>query len=218
MTTWMAILWASAWAGDVTHPLVKHEDIADGRPDSLPEGFVQSYETGQGFTLDLGDTLTLGAPQGSSATAMGNANVVTAVGRSWYSMVYNGTQAATMGKAVLMGLSGVPDPAMFMAPASLAGSQVRVVRMKLAGTKRKPTIWVECEFIEAKDRENSSGILTVSDIDNALRIGEVSSGEVMTREIAIARLKEAKDLLDLGVLTPEQFEAEKAKYLPILTP
>jgi hypothetical protein len=209
---------STAWAGDLTHPLVRHSDIVDGRPDSLPEGFVQAYETGAGFTLEVGDTLTLGQPQGASATAMGNATVATAVGRSWYASVYNGTQAATMGKAVLSGLSGAPDPALYMAPASLAGAEVRVVRMKLAGTKRKPTVWAECELVEAKSRANSSGIVTVSDIDLALRTQEVSSGELVTRELAIQRLKEAKDLLDIGVYTQEQFEAEKAKYLPYVAP
>jgi hypothetical protein len=172
--------------------------------------------------------LTLGTPGGTSATgflagggagASGaglGAGVATAVGSSWYTQVYNGTQAATMGKAVLAGLAGVPNPALYMAPATLQGTQVKVVRLKLAGTRGKPTVWAECEIVDQKARENRSGLVTVGDLDQALRLGEVTSDEHLTREQAIAKLEEAKKLLDLQLYTQEQYDAEKAKYSKII--
>lgn len=58
----------------------------------------------------------------------------------------------------------------------------------------------------------------MGDIDDAIRLGEVLSPEHITRELAIAKLKEAKELLDLGVYTQAQYDEERKKYLPYVTP
>jgi hypothetical protein len=207
-----------------------HADIADGRPAGLEEGFFHAYETEAGFTLEVGDVLTLSTPLGSSASILavgggGAAGSVglglahgTAVNSAWYKTIYNGTQSATMGKMVLVALGTTPDPALYMAPQSIAGTQVRVQRMKLAGTKKKPIVWAECEFVNTAERKNASGIITVGDVDLALRLGEVASDKLITREAAIQRLKEAKDLLDIGAYSQAQFDADKARYMPYIAP
>lgn len=211
-------------------PLLRHAEIADGRPADIDEGFLKAYETEHGFTLDLGDRLTLSTPLGSSAsiTAVaggggaggvgGGAVRGSAIQNVYYKTVYNGTQAATMAKAVTLAVSGNVDPALFMAPQSIAGTEVQVVRIKLAGTKKRPVVWAECKFVNESDKKNASGIVTVGDVDEAVRLGEVVSPEHMTRDLAIARLKEAKELLDIGAYTQDQFDAERAKYLPYIAP
>jgi hypothetical protein len=209
--------------------VLQYSAIADGRPPSIEEGFYDSYVTAAGFTLDVGDTLTLAVPLGSSQQVYGVAGGVgagavggggmhgSAVSSGWYTTIYNGKQAATMAKAVLAGLSGAPDPAMYMAPQSLAGAEVRVTALKLAGTKRRPYVWAECEFVNTADRENISGFITIGNVDDAVRLGEIVSPENITRDYAIQKLREAKELLDMGGYTEEQFEAEKAKYAPYVT-
>lgn len=54
-------------------------------------------------------------------------------------------------------------------------------------------------------------------IDDALETGEVIDPNApMTREEAIAKLKEAKELVDLGLKTQEEFEALREKLSPII--
>ena len=48
--------------------------------------------------------------------------------------------------------------------------------------------------------------------------GEIVDPNVISREEAIKRLKEAKELLDMGVYTQEQFDAEKTKYMKFIQP
>jgi hypothetical protein len=217
---------AHAQDGKVLH----HADIANGRPSTVEAGFYQSYETEQGFVLDVGDTLTLAKPPDTPAPAGAGATIQlaglrdgatsdSAAGSAWYPDIYNGTQTATMAKAILAGMYGTMMPSLYMAPLSLAGTDVRVTRIRLAGTRKRPYVWAECTFVNSSDRKNASGIITIGDVDKALRMGEVTSPEHVTREVAIQKLKEAKELLDLGILTKAQYEAEKARYLPfVVTP
>ena len=51
--------------------------------------------------------------------------------------------------------------------------------------------------------------------EEAMAVGELKSFG-MSRDEAIAKLKEQKDLLDLGMITKEQFEKTKAELTPII--
>lgn len=49
-----------------THPgALRHADIASGRPAHVSRGFYGAYETSFGFTLAVGDRLTLAVPVGA---------------------------------------------------------------------------------------------------------------------------------------------------------
>jgi hypothetical protein len=52
-------------------------------------------------------------------------------------------------------------------------------------------------------------------VEEAMAVGELKSFG-MSREDAIAKLKEQKDLLDLGMITKEQFEKIKTELTPIV--
>jgi hypothetical protein len=224
---WILLLATLARADEpVRYPVLTYGEIADGRGE-LEEGFVERYEAGDGYPVTVGDVLRLGEPSGSSArVSVVGANVSgsatsygvgVASGSSWYAHIANGTWASTIGKSVLAGIAQMPDPALIMAPASLTGTDVRVVRMKLGGTRKHPVVWMECAFVASRESANASGLLTITDYDTAVRVGEVRlASRPLNRTEAIAHLKEAKDLLDLGVYTPERYEAEKAAMLPFL--
>jgi hypothetical protein len=207
-----------ALAGDeIVHSVVKHADIAAGRPKEMEEGFVGSYVTPFGYTIAVGDPLVLGSPTGSAVRAVSTGQS-TAIGvqSGYYRFVYNGTYAATVSKAALGALAGSADPALLLAPASLQGAELKVARIKLAGTRKSPILWMECELANRKDKANMSGIVTIADFDLAARNGEVANPNQITRELAIQKIKEAKELLDAGVYTQEQFDATKAKYMPYI--
>jgi hypothetical protein len=214
---------------DIAHDIVRHADIADGRPSSMDKGFIQTYETAFGYSVSVGDKIAVNVPGGLASTTVavggagtngtlgGGVGIGTTVASQYFQYIYNGTYAATVGKAMLAGAGGTADPTLYMAPGSLAGAEMTIQRIKLAGTKKRPVIWMECELADAKDRANISGVITVADYDAAMRLGEIYNPNFITREIAIAKLREAKELLDMGVYTPEQFEEVKTKYGPYVT-
>jgi hypothetical protein len=52
---------------------------------------------------------------------------------------------------------------------------------------------------------------------DAINTGEIiNPNAAMTREQAIAKLKEAKDLVDLGMMSKEDFEKLKAELTPLI--
>jgi hypothetical protein len=59
---------------------------------------------------------------------------------------------------------------------------------------------------------------TVADFEKALSLGEiVNPNAKMTREQAIAKLKEAKDLLDLGIYSQFKYDSLKTVLTAIIT-
>ena len=57
--------------------------------------------------------------------------------------------------------------------------------------------------------------LTIS--DDAFLNGEViNPNKPMTREEAIAKLKEAKDLMDLGLISEKEFKAMRSELQPLI--
>jgi hypothetical protein len=213
----------------ITHELVKHEDIANGRPENLKKGFVNTYEAQFGYSISVGDKISVHWPGGMASNSLsvgggayneslvGGINLETSVSNQYFKYLLNGTQGATVAKAVLAGVGGITDPTMYMAPASLRGAEIEVSKIKLAGTKKRPIIWMECSLVNAKDKANFSGVITISDYDAAIRMGEIYNPNFVTREIAIAKIREAKELLDLEIYTAEQFEEIKTKFAPYIT-
>jgi hypothetical protein len=227
----LMFLLTSAHADDtIIYDVVSHAEIADGRPSGMQKGFIRSYETHYGYSVSLGDLISVHVPGGIASNTVvvgaggagsimgGGVAAATTVTSQYFQYVYNGTYMATVAKAALAGIGGTSDPTIFMAPASLSGSEIRVTRIKLAGTKRRPVIWMECELVNAKDKANLSGVITISDYDSAIRLNEVYNSRFVTRDIAIAKIREAKSLLDLGVYTSEQFEEVRTQYMPFISP
>jgi hypothetical protein len=56
-----------------------------------------------------------------------------------------------------------------------------------------------------------------ADLSSAIRVGEIINPNApLNREQAIAKLKEAKDLLELGMMTKEEFDTLRAELSPII--
>lgn len=202
---------------------LRHEDIASGRPAHVSRGFYRAYQTSFGFELTVGDRLTLAVPVGASVRTTTSATTPytsesASVQREHYTTVANGSRAATTVNALMSALDGSSDPADYMAPQSIAGAEVVVTRIKLVGSRKHPWVWAECTFVNPAEAANHSGVVTVGDLDEALGKGEVASDQFVPRHVAIARLTEAQDLMQLGVYTVAQYEAERARYLPFISP
>jgi hypothetical protein len=58
---------------------------------------------------------------------------------------------------------------------------------------------------------------TIMDLEKALLLGEIINPNApLTREQAIAKLKEHKDLLDLGMINEEEFNKLRDELSPII--
>ena len=162
---------------------------------------VRRYVSSDGSAFKLKDTLLIGKP-------------------------IIGTQKAfeyiILGKALgagnlLAALSGEgPD----QLPLSYSGQKVLVEEIRVAhdGSKKKPLI-VSLLLGDVNGRAfGVNKYLSVSDYELAFAAKEIRpKNQAMTRAEAIAKLKESKELLDLGIISQEQFDKLKVDLGKIIT-
>ena len=83
-------------------------------------------------------------------------------------------------------------------------------------SKKSPLI----VFVTVRDPniDKIANKFTISNIEKAIQLGEIiSPNRPMNRQEAIAKLKESKDLLDLGIISQEEYDKLKAELTPIIT-
>lgn len=91
----------------------------------------------------------------------------------------------------------------------LSGKTVFIEKLKAWGNRRQG-YKIYAHF-------SGYGMLPVLiDYDAAVETGEVINPNFISRDQAISKLREAKELKDLGIITEEDYEAQKEKYTPII--
>jgi hypothetical protein len=90
-----------------------------------------------------------------------------------------------------------------------SGQKTEIMKFKVSGTKRAGfTIWLKSK--------SSIGIGNYNiDFENAILNGEIKSYG-MTSDEALNELKKAKDKLDLGLISKEDYEAKKAELVKFI--
>ena len=159
-----------------------------------------SYKCENGTLINIGDTLTLGEPHsGKEQTdAVWGTNKV-------YDFILYGNLMMQMGGMVYL-------------PTSHKSEDIIVEKLYVTHIKfsKKSPIYVSAY---AKNKEAIGGTQgrTITDIDKALNSGEILSGNSpMTREQAIAKLKETKDLMDLGLIGEDEYNKLKNELTTII--
>ena len=105
------------------------------------------------------------------------------------------------------------------ASAEMQGEIVVISEMKVShkGSKKKP---LALTILLGEPNGRAFGLykyMSVEDYEKAVLAGEIKSlNAPMTREEAIAKLKESKDLLDLGLLGQPEYEKIKQELTPII--
>jgi len=176
------------------------------------------YITASGNSVKLGDTLIIGNPTSSSATSStyGGGNKI-AYGRTKtrFSKEFEFIQLGRpAGFGVVM--SGADTP---MAGINLSKEVVLVKEMKTyhKGSKKKP---LNVQIILGEINGRAFGInkyLSVMNTELAIESGEIFlKNRKMTRDEAIAKLKEAKELLDLEMMSQEDYDALRKELSPII--
>jgi len=107
-----------------------------------------------------------------------------------------------------------------MADNSLKNTKVVVNEIKTyhRGSKNKP-LYVVMVLGEINGRAfGINKYLSVMDTELGIESGEILlKNRKMTREEAIAKLKEAKELLEIDMMSKEEFEELKKELAPIIT-
>ena len=188
------------------------------------------YITYAGNSIKLGDTLLIGSPTSSTSYNVGHAwgqssgnrntrfGSAVAIGQSsnyqTFATIQLGRPAGV--GTVLVALNGYTPP---MAGLDFRGERVIVTEMRAShkGSKKKP-LFVKILLGEINGKAfGMHKVLTVLNTEIALEIGELHlKNRKMTKNEAIAKLKEAKDLFDLELMSEEDYEKIKGELKPII--
>lgn len=154
-----------------------------------------SYESKDGSVVKLGDTLVVGMP----STNTNN-----------YTYIYFGK--FTMGGAML-------SPPQQYLGAALRNQKVIVDRIYVYHSKmsRKSILGVFM-YIRNPNAPAMGNTQSIAGYEESILFGEIINPHApLTRDQAIAKLKEAKDLMDLGVIDKSKFDSLKTELTPIIT-
>ena len=186
---------------------------------------VKEYITVSKNSVKPGDTLILGLPtsqETNTKTYAGSYGTQlrggVAQSRSTSKKTY---EFVKMGRPAGFGsiMSAMNGDAQIMADNSLKNTTVVVNEMKAyhRGSKNKP-LYVVMILGEINGRAfGINKFLSVMDTELAMESGEVLlKNRKMTREEAIAKLKEAKELMEIDVISKEEFEVLKKELTPII--
>jgi hypothetical protein len=144
-----------------------------------------------GSVLSVGDEVTFGRPVGSNRVAQSNVGLssghISSVG------AYSTMVVGRLGLSVMSGMQWLPD-------------NVQGTKTKILEIKRGRLILGE-----------KSAFCTVLGVDRAFESGElINPKRTMNKSEAIAKLKETKDLLDLGMIKLDEYERIKSELTPII--
>ncbi|QAA82083.1 hypothetical protein EI546_10280 [Aequorivita sp. H23M31] len=186
---------------------------------------VKEYTTANNNIIKVGDTIVLGLPTSHETNTRTYANSygsdsrgTVAESRSTSTKTF---QFIKMGKPAGLGIivTTMSDESQDMADMSLKNTNVVVKEIKTyhRGSKKKP-LYVVLVLGELNGR--AFGVykyLSVMDTELAIESGEILlKNQKMTREEAIAKLKEAKELMDVELMNREEFEDLKKELTPLI--
>ena len=183
---------------------------------------IIEYIAADGSVLAVGDTLIIGFPSGkiTNTTAVGAGNTYGAGIAS--SKTKSSFQTIIMGKPAGFGtiMGAMNGQAPQNAGSEMQGENVIISEMKAyhKGSRKKP---LKLTILLGEPHGRAFGInkyMSVTDYEKSVLAGEIKSiNAPLTREEAIAKLKESKDLMDLGVIDPAKYAKLKKELIPIIT-
>lgn len=186
---------------------------------------VKEYITNNKNSVKIGDTLILGVPTSqemSTRTYSGSYGTQlrggVAQSRSTSKKTY---EFVKMGRPAGFGsiITAMNGDAQVMADNSLKNTTVLVNELKTyhRGSKNKP-LYVVMVLGEINGRAfGINKYLSVMDTELAIESGEILlKNRKMTRDEAISKLKEAKELVEIEMMTKEKFEELKKELAPII--
>ena len=186
---------------------------------------VKKYKTISDNVIQIGDTITLGNPTSQEFNSKtyslsygtklrGGVSDSRTTSKKTYEFIQMGRPAG-FGN-VMTALAGEDQ---IMADLSLKNSKaiVKEIRAFHRGSKKKPLYLV---MVLGEINGRAFGVnkyLSVMDTELAIEYGEVLfKNRKITRDEAIFKLKEAKELVEIEMMTKKEFEDLKNKLRPII--
>ena len=160
-----------------------------------------AYQASDNFVYKIGDTIVLGSPASSHTTAFASGNVAVASSHSNYSTIVS--DASIAGSL----FTGVP---LYMANRS--GEYFIITNLKVILPRKHS---VDGATINLRGNVRGVGSVTIENFEKAIAYGEVRC-KGMTKDRAIMLLKEAKEHLELGLISQEEYDRLKEEYLPYI--
>jgi hypothetical protein len=182
---------------------------------------ILEYTAADGSVLAVGDTLVIGIPSGNitSTTAVGGGYRIGAAKAR--SRTKSSFTTIIMGRPAGFGsiMSAMSGEAPANAGANMQGEIVIISEMKAyhKGSKKKP---LAISILLGEPNGRAFGInkyMSSTDLEKSVLAGEIKSiNAPLTRGEAIAKLKESKELLDLGIMTNADYERLKLELTPLI--
>lgn len=182
---------------------------------------ITKYIAADGSVLTVGDTLKIGEPSGSTSntTAVGGGSTFGAAkarskSKSSFATIIMGRPAGVGNILNAMNGEGPSN-----AGQDMQGEVVVISEMSVShkGSRKKP---LALQILLGEPNGRAFGInkyMSVTDYEKAVLAGEIRSlNAPLTRDEAIEKLKESKDLLDLGIIEDAEYELLKAELTPII--
>ena len=182
---------------------------------------LNKYTASDGSVLSLGDSLIIGYPSGSTTntSGVGGGNEI-GVGTA-KSKTQNSFTNIILGRPGGVGnlLAAGDNLGPNNAPAKMQGEIVVISEMRVIhkGSRKKP---LRVLMLLGEPNGRAFGInkyMSVTDYEKAVIAGEIKSMNApMTREEAIAKLKETKELMELGIIEESEYNKLKKELAPII--
>lgn len=155
-----------------------------------------------GSVLGIGDKMKIGSPSGTNQSTSTQAGLFSSSTTRTNNFTY--IMLGRMGMAMMGGVNYLPE--------NFKGRDVEIENIKLYKSKK------EGKPHGASIIFNNPGAdISVLDLAFALQYGEIVNPKAaMTSEQALAELKKAKDKLDLGLITQQQFDSLKVVLSKII--
>ena len=178
-----------------------------------------SYTSKNGATLTIGDSLVLAYP--STRSSMGYARTSRNQNALIESKEQKRFEFVQFGKRLILRnnqffTNQSPDA---YPTNRLSGERVIIKEIVgiHKGSRKKP---LAVYLVLGEQNNRSFGIykyLTVADVENALNYGEITLiNPPLTKEGALKKLKEAKDFLELELISQEEYDKIKMDMTPII--
>ena len=166
---------------------------------------INAYKTMNGDWIKVGDTLVIGKPSNSNNLETSEISG-TRFATTNHTHIFLGTVGAMMMGSAMFGNE------------SMTGDKIFITKMLIGRISKKNPFKAGIEFNKVGGgRFLGTKKLGRANIESGLESGEIiNKNRGITREEAIKKLKEAKDLVEIEMMSKEEFDDLKKKLAPII--
>ena len=163
------------------------------------------YKTESGDWIKVGDTLVIGKPSNSNNLETNQVSGIR-VATTNHSHIFLGTTGAVLMGAAMFGNE------------TMTGDKIFVTKILIGRISKKNPFKAGIEF----NKVGGGRFLGTKKLGRATLEAALESGEIInknrgiTREEAIKKLKEAKELMEIEMMSKDEFDILKKKLAPII--